>query len=204
MRVRALLLLTTLILLAAPAGAQHRGSRWALTLHFSRESFGGASSDTTSVPGTTVHVYPGPRLATELGLGRRAGPWDLWLGAGYGSGDLRARTDVLVLDDHTAPVREYRGTLLVGRRVLGWEGASLHLAAGPVLNHWTGLGFGDRTTVGVRGGVTLRVPLGRFDFENRVLFGLSPSPFQRTDLPAGARREALRSWSLGVGLRTGL
>ncbi len=193
----ALLLPTTLV-------AQRPGPRWALLLNVARESFGGASSDTSTIPGTTVEVYPASRLATEIGLVRRIGDWEVAFTAGYASGDLRARTDRLVLDDRTTSLKRYRGSLLLGRRLLALRAADLRLMAGPVLDHWTATGLGDRTAFGGRIGVALRIPLGRVALENRALFGVSPSPFNRRDLPPEAQIESLRSWSLGVGLRLDL
>lgn len=193
----ALLLPTTLV-------AQRPGPGWVLLLNVARESFGGASSDTSTVPGTTVEVFPAPRLAAEIGLDRNIGDWELALTAGYASGDLRARTDRLVLDDKTTSLKRYRGSLLVGRRLLALREASLRLMLGPVIDHWTATGLGDRTALGGRIGVALRIPLGPVELENRALFGLGPSPFNRRDLPPEAKIESLRSWSLGIGVRFGL
>ncbi len=192
------LLLPLVLMLPTTVAAQ---GRWALVLNVARESFRGASNDTTSLPGTTVEVYPSSRIATEIGVSRSLGAWDLALTGGYASGDLRASTDRLVLDDRTTPVRRYRGALLLGRRVLAMREASLRLVAGPVVDHWTTSGLGDRTTLGGRVGVALRIPLGPVEFENRALFGLGPSPFNRRDLPPEARLESLRSWSVGAALR---
>jgi hypothetical protein len=184
--------------------AQRAAERWTLVLHVARESFGGASSDTTTVPGTTVAVYPASRLATEVGVSRRLGEWDLALSAGYASGDLRASTDRLTLDDRTTSLKRYRGSLMLGRTLMALREASLRLVLGPVVDHWTASGLGDRTTLGGRVGVALRVPLGPVGLENRVLFGLGPSPFNRRDLPPEARTESLRSGSIGAALRLGL
>lgn len=200
MRLR-FLLISLAQLLPGTLPAQEHGGRWALVLSFARESFRGASSDTSSIPGTTVEVYPSSRLSTELGLGRRLGAWDLTVSAGYASGDLRATTDLLAVDDRTTSVTRYRGALLLSRRVARFREASLLLLGGPVVDHWTTTGLGDRTTVGGRAGVALRVPLGRVELENRALFGLGSSPFNRRDLPPEAKIESLRSWSLGVALR---
>ena len=187
-------------LLPATLPAQQQVGGWALMLSFARESFRGASSDTSSIPGTTVEVYPSSRVSTEVGLGRRFGAWDVTLSAGYASGDLRAKTDALVLDDRTTPVKRYRGALLLSRRLTGFREASLLLIGGPVVDHWTTSGLGDRTTLGGRAGLALRVPLGGLELENRALFGLGSSPFNRRDLPPEAKIESLRTWSLGVAL----
>jgi hypothetical protein len=199
-------LIPFLLILQLPStlAAQRSAGRWALTLHLARESFRGASSDTTTIPGTRVDVYPTPRLATEIGVSRSFGEWELALGAGYASGALRASTDRLVVDDKTTSVQRYRGSLLLGRRLFRLRAASLGVLLGPVLDHWTTTGLSDQTAFGGRIGMTLRVPLGPLEFENRALFGLGPSPFNRRDLPPEAGIESLRSWSLGVALRLGL
>ncbi len=204
MRPHNLILLVVITLLPATLEAQHGGTHWTLTLSLARESFSGASTDTTTIPGTKVRVFPAPRLATELGLERGLGEWDLWLGAGYAGGDLRASTDLLTLDDRTTSVNRFRASALVGRRIAGFERASLRLVGGPMLDHWRASGIGNRTTLGLRVGLALRLPLGPVEFENRILFGLAPSPFQKADLPPEATVESLRTWSLGVGLRMGL
>jgi hypothetical protein len=201
---RPVLLVSLALLFPVLLSAQHPARRWALTISLARESFRGASRDTSSIPGTEVQVYPTSRLATEVGLSRYFGVWDVTLSAGYASGDLRAKTDLLVLDDRTTSVNRYRGALLLSRRVTRIRQAGLLLSGGPVLDHWTTTGLGDRTTIGARVGLALRVPLGGVELENRVLFGLGPSPFNRRDLPPEAKIESLRSWSVGMTLRLGL
>jgi len=203
MRRRFLLALFPLML-ATPLAAQRPAGPWALVFSAARESFRGASSDTTTVPGTTVAVYPASRIATEIGVSRRFGAWEVALTGGYASGDLRASTDRLVLDDRTTSVKRYRGGLLVGRRLMAVQEASLRFMIGPVVDHWTTTGLGDRTTLGGRVGLAMRIPLGPVELENRALFGLGPSPFNRRDLPPEAKIESLRSWSVGVALRVAL
>ncbi len=197
---------TGLILLLIPAAltAQRPASRWTLALGLARESFGGASRDTSTLSGTNVRVLPSSRLAAELGLGRRLGPWDLALAAGYASGSLRARTDALVLDDRTTPVRRYRMAIQIGRRIARLGENAVHFVGGPTLDHWTTSGLGDRTTLAARAGVALRIPLGGMELENRVLFGVGQSPFRKRDLPPEAVIESLRTWSVGVTLHFGL
>jgi hypothetical protein len=198
------LLVPLALLLPVTLAAQRPAARWTVTLSLAHESFRGASSDTSSVPGTTVQVLPSSRLGTELGLNRRFGAWDVAISAGYASGVLRARTDLLVLDDRTTPVKRYRGALLVARRMTGIGETSLLLMGGPLVDHWTTSGIGDRTTLGARAGVALRIPMGPLELENRVLFGLGGSPFKKRDLPPEARIETLRTWSVGVALRLAL
>jgi hypothetical protein len=182
---------------ALPAQA---GSRWTIGLGITWDAFSGASSDTTSLSGTEVEVVPAPRLALEAGLSRAIGKWEIRLAGGYAAGALRARTDALILDDRTGNVRRYRLALHVGRRMASLGAATLHVTAGPSLDHWTATGIGNRTTLGGRLGLVLRVPLGGVTLENTVRFGLSGSPFRQRDLPPEANLKSLRSWSVGAGL----
>jgi len=186
--------------LHAGALAGQTGHRWAIDVGIARDAFTGGSSDTTSLSGTEVEVVPAPRLAFEVGLSRGIGTWEIGLAGGYAAGALRARTDALVLDDRTGNVRRYRLALQAGRRLAGLGAATLHVTAGPLLDHWTTTGIGNRTTLGGRFGLVLRVPLGGVTLENALRFGLSPSPFRRRDLPPEAELRSLHTWSVGAGL----
>ena len=204
MRRQVLLLL--LVSTAASAGlpAQQRMARWNLTLGISRDAFTGASSDTTTLPGTTVEVAPAPRLALEAGVRRRSGAWEIGVGIGYAAGALRARTEELLLDDRTGDVVRYRAALLVGRTLTPLGAATLVAIAGPALDHWEAGGIGNRTTVSGRAGLALRLPLGGLDFENTLTFGIGQSPFRQRTLPPEAKVHSLRTWSVGVGFGLGL
>ncbi|HEY7682546.1 MAG TPA: hypothetical protein VH879_07865 [Gemmatimonadales bacterium] len=201
---------TLLWLLLVPAvdpsqlPAQQRTDRWTATLGITRDAFTGASSDTTTISGTTVEVAPAPRLAVEAGLRRRAGAWEVGATIGYAPGALRARTKEFLLDDRTGDVVRYRAALLVGRTLTRLGEATLVAVVGPALDHWEAEGIGNRTTVSARGGLTLRVPLGRLTFENTLAFGVGQSPFSSRTLPPEAKLHSLRTWSFGVGLGVGL
>jgi hypothetical protein len=186
---------------SAPLNAQAPGSLWDLRLDVSRDVFSGGSRDTTTIPGTEVEVTPAPRIALEVGVGRRIGPWRISLGAGYASGGLRAKTPALILEDRTGAVRRYRAALLMSRRLIGRGPASLLLLAGPAVDHWSAASIGDRTTLSCRVGLSARISLGGVAFENGVTFGLGESPFRRRDLPVEAGSRSLRTWSFGGGLR---
>jgi hypothetical protein len=80
----------------------------------------------------------------------------------------------------------------------------LALSAGPTLDHWDTPGIGSRTVAGVRAGAVLAFSLGGMQWENRVTYGVSGSPFQKRDLPPGATVSALRTIGVGVALRFGL
>jgi hypothetical protein len=180
--------------------AQTARGGWSLRAGVAREAFAGASTDTTTIPGTEVEVVPAPRLAFEAGASRRIGKWEIRLSGGYAAGGLRAKTDALLVDDRTGDVKRYRAALLLGRRIASLGPSDLVLLAGPSVDHWQAAGIGDRTTLGGRAGLTLTLPLGRVTFANTVLFGLGGSPFRRHDLPLEARVRPLHSWSVGAEL----
>lgn len=186
-------------MLAGTLTAQERPAKWALRVEIARDAFTGASRDTTQ-PAAAVEVGPAPRMALELGLTRALGGWEIGVSAGYASGGLRARTDVVALDDRSSDVSRFRAALLLSRRVTRLGSVELYIAAGPSLDHWRASGIGNRTTLGGRGGLTLRIPLGAVSLENTVRFGLSGSPFRARNLPPEAEVLALHTWSVGVGL----
>jgi hypothetical protein len=193
--------LLLLLLPLAPLDAQSAGG-WALTFGVSRESFSGASRDTSTVPGLQVDVVPTPRVAFELGLAREIGRWELGLGLGYAPGDIRATTEDLNFDDRTSGVSRFRAALRLGREVARLDAARLLLEGGVGVDYWRADVTGDRTTVAGTLGARLRVPLGSgFALENRALFTLGGSPFKKSALPPEAEVRSLRTWSFGVGLR---
>lgn len=183
-----------------PAAAQS-GEGWSLGVSVARESFAGAATDTVTVPGQRVEVTPTPRLGVDVTIGRHRGPWEFGLRAGYAGGSLRAKTDGFILDDRSGGVNRWRIGLWVGRRIATFEHVSASLLAGPELERWSASGIGDRTTLGGRAGLALRVPLGRLTLEHTASFGVSESPFRRAALPAGATTHTMRTWSMGLGLR---
>ncbi len=191
--------------LSAPAltgtlTAQQAPGGWVLRFEVTRDAFTGASRDTTAVPGVNIDIGPAPRAAFDVGLSRELGAWEIGLAAGYASGGLRATTDATIIDDRTGNVARFRAALVVGRRVARLGSAALYITAGPSVDHWRSDGIGNRTTIGGRGGLTVRFPLGPLSLENSVRFGLSGSPFKAAHLPPEAEVRALHTWSVGVGL----
>jgi len=199
MRHRFLPALLALWVLPLSAQAPDRG--WALHLGIARDAFSGASSDTSTIPGTEVEVTPAPRVALATGLTRQAGAWEFGLELGYTSGGLRASTEDLRVEQRTNDVSRFRAALTVGRRLARSGPVSVLLLASPGVDYWETEGIGNRTTVALRGGLLLRIPFGRVEFENRLLAGIGGSPFRREDLPPGGKVESLRTFSLGAALR---
>jgi len=200
-------LLCCFILLARPMAALAAqtpapGSGWGIRVALTRDAFTGASVDTTTLPGTRVEVVPTPRLSVEVALGRRMGGWEVALSGGYAGGGLRASTAELFVDERTGGVDRYRAALTVYRDLARLEAARLSLAAGTVVDHWRVSSIGDRTTVGLRGGLVLGVALSRrLALENTALVAVGGGPFRKEDLPPGASVSALWTWSFGMGLR---
>jgi hypothetical protein len=195
------LLPVLLALWALPLAAQVPDRGWALHLGVARDAFSGASSDTSTISGTDVEVTPAPRIAIATGVTRQAGPWEFGLDLGYSSGGLRASTEDLRLEQRTNDVTRFRAALTVGRRVARSGPVSLVLLASPGVDYWETEGISTRTTMALRGGLVLRIPFGRVDFENRLLAGIGGSPFRREDIPPEGKIETLQTFSLGAALR---
>lgn len=195
----------TLAPLGLPTGLEaQRPGRWSIHVAASHESFSGASRDTTTIPGAPVDVHPAPRLALELGIGRRVGAWELTLDGAYAPGNLRAVTDALALDNRDGGVDRYRLALRLGRELARLSAARLLVEAGVAADHWAISDGSGRTTLAGQGGLRLRVPLGRgLALEQSALFTLGGTPFAKSALPPEAALSSLKTWSLGVGLRRG-
>ena len=185
---------------STPAGAQH-DSRWALQLSVGRDAFGGASLDSVTVPSVEVEVVPAPRLAMELGLSRTMGAWEAAVSGGYSSGNLRAVTQDVAVDDRSGGIRRYRVALTVSRRIASFSPGSVHAVAGPVFDRWESSDLGGHSVWGGRMGAVLRFALGRASIENAVLFTLGGSPFDQHALPSGVVLRSLRTWSVAAGIR---
>jgi hypothetical protein len=52
--------------------------------------------------------------------------------------------------------------------------------------------------------VVLRVPLGSWELQNRLGFGLSGSPIEAADIGDVAEVRGLRTLTIGIGMRTRL
>jgi len=204
MRANQMLVVLCIILeVLAPdrSAAQARPRPWALHVSLGRDAFGGASLDSVTVTAVPVEVAPAPRLALEAGASRALGAWEVEASLGYASGNLRARTDDVVLDDRSGGVVRYRLGLALSRRLLTVAPASLHAMVGPVLDRWETADLGGRTVPGARIGASLRFTLGRVGIENALRFAAGGSPFDRSRLPPGVVLRPLTAWSVGVGLR---
>jgi len=188
---------------STPATAQ-QASKWTLHLTVGRDAFGGASLDSVTVPSVEVEVTPAPRLALEFGASRTMGAWEASVSGGYSSGNLRAVTADVAVDDRSGGITRYRMALTVARRIVSFSPASLHAVAGPVLDRWKSSDLGGRTVWGGRMGAALRFALGRTSIENAVLFTVGGSPFDQRALPSGVILRPLRTWTVAAGMRYSL
>lgn len=198
---RTVLAALALVLLARPTAGQSRPGGWALGLSGSKSSFAGASRDTLAVPGVRTEVRPEPKLGVQAELSWSNAVWEASLGLGFATGHLKADNSVLALEDKTTTCRRVRLSGSLGRRLAAVGQNSLLLEAGPTVDRWSMTSFQGRFSFGAQMRLRFRVPLGRLDLENFAALGWSTSPFSPADLPAGAERLALRSFSLGGGLR---
>lgn len=188
-------------MLAQSAAGQSRQGGWAIGLSGVKSSFAGASRDTMAIPGVSTEVRPEPRLGLQAELSWSGAAWEASLGLGFASGHLKADNSVLALEDKSTTCRRFRVSGSVGRRLAALGQNSLLLEAGPTVDRWSMTSFEGRFSFGAQMRLRFRVPLGRLDLENFAALGWSTSPFSPGDLPAGAQRLALRSLSVGSGLR---
>ena len=185
---------------AAQTSAAHHG--WHLGGGVSVVQFGHVVvSD--AAPGVAAELRPSSRLAFHLAVARSLGLWDVWAEAGLAEGHIEARNDVVALSDLTADVSRYRLALGVTRRVIAIGTGNLGLALAPTLDLWSVDGD-SRVRGGAEARLLLRVPLGSWEVEHRLGVGLSGSPIEAADVGDVADQRALRTFTIGLGLRSGL
>jgi hypothetical protein len=197
LRLAAVLLLVT----ARPMRAQTVRDGWELSLLASHVGFTGAARDPVAVRGSTAELHPGSRFAGSADLSHRHGLWEFALSLGLSKGNLLAQTEDLALTDRTTATNRWRVGLALGRRVVGVGATEVWLSGGPALDYWQVTTLDGKFSPGVEASLSLRVPLGRFEIENRASFGVSGSPFRRSDLPVTTDTRVLRAFSLGIGAR---
>jgi hypothetical protein len=197
-------LLLTLLAASPPVAAQtHAGHNgWHLgggvdALRFAHVVVSAAG------PGAAAEVRPSNRAAFHLGVGRSIGPWDVGIEAGLAEGHIEARNDVVAISDLTADVTRYRLGISMSRAIAALATGELALELAPTLDHWS-LDGTYRTRAGAEGRLVLRVPLGSWEVEQRLGFGLSGSPIDAADVGDVAEVRGLRTLTIGFGVRTRL
>jgi len=195
-----------LALLAAspPAAAQSPAARsgWYLGGGVDVLRFGQVAVSAAE-PGAAAELRPSSRAAFHLGAGRTLGDWSIGAELGLAEGHIEARNDVIAIGDLTADVSRYRVAIAVRRALAGVGAGALGLELAPAVDLWTVDGE-SRVRAGAEGRLVLRVPLGSWELENRLGFGLSGSPIETADIGAVSDERGLRTLTVGVGLRTGL
>ena len=154
-------------------------------------------------PGAAAEVHPSSRAALHLAVGRDLGHWDVGLEVGLAEGHIEASNDVVAVSDLTADVARYRLTIGICRRIAALGAGELGLELAPTLDLWSVDGS-DRTAGGGEGRLVLRVPLGSWELEHRLGVGLSESPIEAADIGDVAEARALRTLTIGLGLRARL
>ena len=154
-------------------------------------------------PGAAAEVRPTNRAALHIGVGRSIGPWEVGIEAGLAEGYIEARNDVVAISDLTADVTRYRLAIAISRAVAAVGTGELVLALAPTLDGWSVDGT-HRTRGGAEGRLVLRIPLGSWEVEQRLGFGLSGSPVETADIGDVAEERPLRTLMIGFGLRARL
>jgi hypothetical protein len=116
---------------------------------------------------------------------------------------VEASNDAVSIRDRTADLSRYRAALVVGRRLTRVGAGSVSVELEPTLDLWS-LDGETRTRAGVQGGLTLRVPFGPLELEQRLVAGLSPSPLVSADVGGEFEVRALRTLGIGLGVRAPL
>ena len=194
-------LLIVLACLAPPAAAQSGAAPgWRLGVAIEAIRFGESLVDTLSADDTAAGLRPDGRLGVRLALARAFGPWRAELQTGWAAGRIEVGTDVVSLKDKTSRVTRWRLAAGMGRRLGHLGTGEIELAAGPTLDWWQVSGA-DRVRAGAAAWLALRVPIGRWEMENRIGGGVSGSPLEPDDAGPQFRGRTQVSLSAGVGLR---
>jgi hypothetical protein len=154
-------------------------------------------------PGAAAELRPSHRVAFHVGVARSLGDWGVGIEAGLAEGHIEARNDVIAISDLTADVSRYRLALGVSRAITRVGTGELGLELAPTLDLWSVDGD-HRLRGGAEGRLVLRVPLGSWQLEHRLGFGLSGSPLEVGDVGGVAEERGLRTLTIGLGVRTTL
>ena len=140
-------------------------------------------------------------MGLELGLAHRTGSWEGRLDIGYASGRFIGESDDIAIEDKSTQSTRLRGAFTLGHSLVTFEGNRLQIEAGPTLDYWDIESLSSRVSLGARAGLTLLVSLGGLVLENNLSFGVSASPFNSSDVPAGSYTRTLTTFTFAAGLR---
>jgi hypothetical protein len=200
-----LLLVSSLLLRALPAGAQQVDDPWFLRVFGGHTAFGNAASTDAPTPDETAAIGVGSGFRYGAAVGRRVGPVELALAGQTGGHALEARDEV---DVGVRPAYDlHLVSLTVAYPLVRFaSGARLQLFAGPSLAIWSGdLADETRTRLGGLGGVGVVAPLNAWlALDMHASLGVVGSPITEENLATlDSDYDARTGWSreLAVGLR---
>lgn len=186
---------------ATPAAAQS-GSRWSVWVGMDVVSFaGGAAEDNTA---DAAVVRPARATGMNLGVGRRAGPWEVQLELHYSQTHLTAVGADAAIEVRSQSYNRLGGALMLRRDLARFDRGALFLALGPTVDHWSNQPDAEGTVWGGKAGVGLRLEAGGFALENLFTYGISGNPVQPSALPQGGVIRSFRAATFGTRVRVGL
>ncbi|MGH7579826.1 MAG: hypothetical protein ACREM9_06620 [Gemmatimonadales bacterium] len=156
-----------------------------------------------AAPGVAAEVRPSARPGVHVAVGRAVGPWALELEAGWAGGHVEVGNDAVSVQDRRSDVSRYRLALGIGRRIAAAGSGVVEVGLAPTLDLWSVEGDG-RPRAGAEARLTLRVPIGAVELENRLSAGLSGNPIVQEDVGEVSDLRGLRTLSVGIGLRFGI
>ena len=191
--------LVALFSAAGPLSAQSTAPAWHVSAAVEALRFASAAQQTGAAP-SPVDLRPSGRLGLRIGLARHLGAWSLGASLGWASGDIEASNDNVAIRDRGVDLTRRRLALSLERRVARLGGGELAAGVGPTIDLWSVSGD-TRARVGAEAEMAVRLPLGAVALENRLVFGMSASPVEKTDVGGGFRLSSLKTLGYVVGLR---
>lgn len=192
------LLLVSPSWLAAQTGAER--PRWVVGFGSDVLRFSGGIRDTASSSDAGATLRPNTRLAIWASFGRNFGEWEAAVELGWTEGHASGINSAVSIEDRTSSVNRYRIAPWAGLRAFRVGTGRLQVTAGPTFDRWTVEGQ-DRWRVGGEARVSLRLPLGAAEWENRLSLGASRSPITRDDAGEDFDSGVVRVLAFGAGLR---
>lgn len=186
---------------ARALAAQSHEKAWSVTVTTSLTGFRGAAADTSASDYMTVR--PGLGITLGMSVTRRLGRWGVSVGLSHLPTHVEVASSEIAVQDRTTGLGRARLTLAVTRRLTRVGAGELEIRAGPTLDHWSidEEESDGRTVGGGEAALALSLPAGPVRIENTLGFGWSAGPFRTEELPAGYRRQGLRTVTAGVGIR---
>jgi hypothetical protein len=187
--------------IASPAWAQ---GPWSVVLGGGAAGFGGASTLSAGFTGDEK-IKPSPTTRLHLGVARALGRAGLVLDASYAKAGLGVY-GVGGSYSFTPGETLYDVRLLASYQIVRFgPAASLRLAAGPMLQIWSGEAIVDtQTGLGGALAITVDAPLTRaFGLMASGSIAVAGSPFSAENLASAGPFEPANIWTreLGVGIR---